>query len=167
MKGTLHKTEKGWQVFYHAKEDLYYGKTRLKVLPLHPDDTIGIGQEENEIEFEIVDNKMLCDCSCHTNPNMIHFTACCKDGYKIDSLQQYAKLVDYSWIKMKEDDLTVNFKPLPKFNESFVNQQQIAQECFKKYPNNKELYNTQELKDAYMAGVVDGFKEATKKQDND
>lgn len=50
---------------------------------------------------------------------------------------------------------------------------QIAEECFRKYPNNKELYDTDELKDAYKAGVIDGFKEAqnynllTKKQDHD
>lgn len=48
---------------------------------------------------------------------------------------------------------------------------QIAEECFRKYPNNKELYTTDELIDAYKAGVIDGFKEAqnynppTKKQD--
>lgn len=38
---------------------------------------------------------------------------------------------------------------------------QIAEECFRKYPNNKELYTTDELKDAYKAGVIDGFKEWT------
>ena len=50
---------------------------------------------------------------------------------------------------------------------------QIAEECFKKYPNNKELYTNDELIDAYKAGVIDGFKEAQnynppiKKQDNE
>jgi hypothetical protein len=32
---------------------------------------------------------------------------------------------------------------------------------FNKYQNNLEIYDTEELSDAYKAGVVDGFKEAT------
>ena len=84
---------------------------------------------------------------------------------------------DDAWITMKEGDITVNFKPMPEFDEpSWVSRAQqlhiqIAEECFRKYPNNEELYTTDELKDAYKAGVIDGFKEAqnynspTKKQD--
>lgn len=89
---------------------------------------------------------------------------------------------DDAWITMKEGDITVNFIPMPEFDNPKYPEYptraqqvliQIAEECFRKYPNNKELYDTDELKDAYKAGVIDGFKEAqnynplTKKQDNE
>lgn len=89
---------------------------------------------------------------------------------------------DNAWITMKEGDITVNFKPMPEFDDPKYPKYptraqqvliQIAEECFRKYPNNKELYDTDELKDAYKAGVIDGFKEAqnynspTKKQKNE
>jgi hypothetical protein len=38
---------------------------------------------------------------------------------------------------------------------------QAAEACFRKYPNNEELYPTDELKDAYKAGVIDGLREWT------
>jgi hypothetical protein len=150
MKGRLYKTEQGWQVIYKGEDPRFLG---LQILPLHPDDTIGIGQEENEIEFEIIE-----------------FPVPPTNGPVSNSISKYAKLVDYSWIKMKEGDITVNFKPMPEFDDpkypdySTRAQQihiQIAEECFRKYPNNKELYTTDELKDAYKAGVIDGLKEWT------
>jgi hypothetical protein len=97
MKGRLYKTEQGWQVIYKGEDPRFLG---LQVLPLYPDDTIGIGQEENEIEFEIIE-----------------FPVPPSNGPVSNSISKYAKLVDYSWIKMKEDDLTISFKPMPEFDE--------------------------------------------------
>lgn len=62
----------------------------------------------------------------------------------------------------------------PEYPSKFQQLQiKIAEECFRKYPNNKDLYTTDELINAYKAGVIDGFKEAqnynspTKKQKNE
>ena len=96
MKGRLYKTEQGWQVIYKGEDPLFLG---LQILPLHPDDTIGIGQEDKEIEFQIIEFPVP------------------PSGPVSNSISKYAKLVDYSWITQKEGDLTVNFKPLPEFDE--------------------------------------------------
>jgi hypothetical protein len=114
-----------------------------------------------EVEFEIVDE--IIDLGRHGS-----------------TVVEKAKLVD-NWLTMKEGDITVNFKPMPEFNEpsypTKLHQLQIqaAEACFRKYPNNEELYPTDELKDAYKAGVIDGLREwrldsynpPTKKQDNE
>ena len=175
MKGTLHKTESGWQVWYHAKEDLFYGNTGVRILPILDHGYVnGPGlsdsDEGQEVEFEII-----------KYPYPPH-------NPTYHSIDVAAKLVDKAtrpvteddaWRTMKEGDITVNFKPMPEFDEpSWVSRAQqlhiqIAEECFRKYPNNEELYTTNELKDAYKAGVIDGFKEAqnynppTKKQEHD
>jgi hypothetical protein len=103
-----------------------------------------------EVEFEIVDE--IIDLGRHGS-----------------TVVEKAKLLD-KWVTMKEGDITVNFKPMPEFDDPKYPdyptraQQihiQIAEECFRKYPNNKELYTTDELKDAYKAGVIDGLKEWT------
>jgi hypothetical protein len=62
MRGTLHKTESGWQVWYHAKEDLFYGNTGVRILPLHDGDYFEVNRpgqysEGKEVEFEIVANE--------------------------------------------------------------------------------------------------------------
>ena len=44
-----------------------------------------------EVEWETIDNRQPCDCSCHNNPNMIHFVACCNDGW-IGKVTQKLKL---------------------------------------------------------------------------
>ena len=44
-----------------------------------------------EVEWETIDNRQPCDCSCHNNPNMIHFVACCNDGW-IGKITQKLKL---------------------------------------------------------------------------
>ena len=173
MKGTLHKTESGWQVWYHAKEDLFYGNTGVRILPLHPDEPMIVDKrwEGQEVEFEIFDNREICNCACHKNPDITHFVACCNNGYKTDNLghvNYYAKLVDKATRPVTEDDAWPDYPT--RAQQLHI---QIAEECFKKYANNKELYTTDELIDAYKAGVIDGFKEAqnynlpTKKQDND
>jgi hypothetical protein len=106
--------------------------------------------EGKEVEFEIVDE--IIDLGRHGS-----------------TVVEKAKLLD-KWVTMKEGDITVNFKPMPEFDDPKYPdyptraQQihiQIAEECFRKYPNNKELYTTDELKDAYKAGVIDGLKEWT------
>jgi hypothetical protein len=106
MKGTLHKTESGWEVWYHAKDDLYHGSIRVRILPLHPDEPILVDKrwDGTEVEFEIFDNRQICNCACHRDPNITHFVACCNDGYKTDNLghvNYYAKLVDQKHIPMK------------------------------------------------------------------
>jgi len=151
MKGTLHKTESGWQVWYHAKEDLFYGNTGVRILPLHDGDYYEVNRpgqysEGKEVEFEII-----------KYPNPPH-------NPTYHSIDIAAKLID-NWLTMKEGDITVNFKPMPEFDEpeypTKLHQLQIqaAEACFKKYPNNEELYPTDELKDAYKAGVIDGLRE--------
>ena len=164
MKGTLHKIERGWVVKQLIKEGPI--AKLINQYPLidngHIDGLMLYDSNEGlEVEFEIVD-------------------------FPSNSISKYAKLVSKEylvtapWITMKEGDITVNFKPMPEFDDPKYPdyptraQQlhiQIAEECFKKYPNNKELYTTDELIDAYKAGVIDGFKEAqnynppTKKQE--
>lgn len=96
MKGRLYKTEQGWQVIYKGEDPMFLG---LQVLPLHPDDTIGVGQEDHEIEFEIIEFPVP------------------PSGPVSNSISKYAKIVDYSWITQKEGDITINFKPLPKFDK--------------------------------------------------
>jgi hypothetical protein len=134
MKGTLHKTESGWQVYYHAKDDLYHGSIRVKILPILDHGYVnGPGLSDSneglEVEFNIFDNREICNCACHSNPDITHFVACCNDGYSTDNMghvNYYAKLIDKatrpltkddSWLTIKEGDITVNFKPLPEFDE--------------------------------------------------
>jgi len=115
MRGTLHKTESGtessWEVWYYAKDDLYHGSIRVRILPLLPDDAAGLFIQDTdninhgkEVEFEIFDNRQICNCACHRDPNITHFVACCNDGYKTDNLghvNYYAKLVDQKHTPMK------------------------------------------------------------------
>ena len=174
MKGTLHKTESGWQVRY-PKYDLTntsvqgtkFDEDYFETLPLIDNGHIdGLklydSNEGLEVDFEIVD-----------------FPVPPTNGPVSNSFSKYAKLVDKAtrplteddaWITMKEGAITVNFIPMPEFYDPKYPdyptraQQihiQIAEECFRKYPNNKELYTTDELKDAYKAGVIDGLKEWT------
>jgi hypothetical protein len=112
MKGTLHKTESGWQVWYHAKDDLFYGNTGVRILPILDHGYVnGPGlsdsDEGQEVEFEIFDNREICNCTCHKNPDITHFVACCNNGYKTDNLghvNYYAKLVDKATRPLTEDD---------------------------------------------------------------
>lgn len=50
-----------------------------------------VDKTEWEVEWETIDNREPCDCSCHNNPNMIHFVACCNDGW-IGKVTQKLKL---------------------------------------------------------------------------
>ena len=109
MKGTLHKTESGWQVWYHAKDELYHGSIRVRILPLHPDEPMLVDKrwEGQEVEFEIFDNRERCNCICHKDSSIMHFMACCNDGYKTDDLghvNYYAKIVDKATRPLTETD---------------------------------------------------------------
>jgi hypothetical protein len=106
MKGTLHKTQSGWQVWYHAKDDLYHGSIRVRILPLLQDDAAGLFIQDTdsindgkEVEFEIVE-----------------FPVPPTNGPVSNSISKYAKLV-HNWLTMKEGDITVNFKLMPEFDE--------------------------------------------------
>ena len=158
MKGILHKTKHGgWQVWYHAKEDLFYGNTGVRILPILDHGYVnGPGlsnsDEGQEVEFEII-----------KYPNPPH-------NPTYHSIDVAAKLVDKATRPLTEDDAWPNYPT--KAQQLHI---QIAEECFRKYPNNEELYPTDDLKDAYKAGVIDGLKEwtldsynpPTKKQDNE
>ena len=158
MKGILHKTKHGgWQVWYHAKEDLFYGNTGVRILPILDHGYVnGPGlsdsDEGQEVEFEII-----------KYPNPPH-------NPTYHSIDVAAKLVDKATRPLTEDDAWPNYPT--RAQQLHI---QIAEECFRKYPNNEELYPTDDLKDAYKAGVIDGLKEwtldsynpPTKKQDNE
>ena len=108
MRGTLHKTENGWQVWYHAKDDLFYGNTGVRILPILDHGYVnGPGlsdsDEGKEVDFEII-----------KYPNPPH-------NPTYHSIDIAAKLIDKAqdsdWLTMKEGDITVNFKPMPEFDE--------------------------------------------------
>ena len=168
MKGTLHKTESGWVVkYYIMRESSHAIHPNEYTLPILDGDYYELNRpgqynEGKEIEFEII-----------KYPNPPH-------NPTYHSIDIAAKLIG-DWLTMKEGDITVNFKPMPEFDEprypTKLHQLQIqaAEACFRKYPNNEELYPTDDLKDAYKAGVIDGLREwrldsynpPTKKQDNE
>ena len=94
MRGTLHKTESGWQVWYHAKDDLFYGNTGIRILPLLQDDAAGLfiqdtdsKNEGKEVEFEIVE-----------------FPVPPTNGPVSNSISKYAKLVDKATRPLTETD---------------------------------------------------------------
>jgi len=84
MKGTLHKTGSGWQVWYHAKGELYYSSIRVKILPILDHGYVngpGLSDSDDgqEVEFEIID-------------------------FPSNSISKYAKLVDKATRPLTEDD---------------------------------------------------------------
>jgi hypothetical protein len=94
MRGTLHKTESGWQVWYHAKDDLFYGNTGVRILPLLSGDELGLfiqdtdsKNEGKEVEFEIVE-----------------FPVPPTNGPVSNSISIYAKLVDKATRPITETD---------------------------------------------------------------
>jgi hypothetical protein len=102
MKGTLHKTESGWQVWYYAKDDLYHGSIRVRILPILDHGYVnGPGLSDSneglEVDFEIVDE--IIDLGRHGS-----------------TVVEKAKIV-HNWLTMKEGDITVNFKPMPEFDD--------------------------------------------------
>lgn len=182
MKGILHKTESGWQVWYHAKQDLYYGNTGVRILPILDHGYVnGPGlsdsDEGKEVEFEIFDNREICNCACHRNADITHFVACCNDGYKTDNLghvNYYAKLVD-NWLTMKEGDITVNFKPMPEFDDpKYPEVKIICPRCkvIMPCPCNLTWYDIMAESNSHddseiLAYIIKNYNPPTKKQDND
>jgi hypothetical protein len=135
MRGTLHKTENGWQVWYHAKEDLFYGNTGVRILPILDHGYVnGPGLSESdegqEVEFEIIKYP-----NPPHNPTYHSIDIAAKlidkayvpmkggegwDKILDKAIQDKATrplTEDDSWIKMKEGDITVNFKPMPEFDD--------------------------------------------------
>ena len=101
MKGTLHKIERGWVVKQVIKEG-----PEARLINQYPildhgyvnGPGLSDSHEGAEVEFEIVANE--------GEPL----------GTGEQPYKQYAKLVD-NWLTMKEGDITVNFKPMPEFDE--------------------------------------------------
>lgn len=164
MKGTLHKTESGWQVWYHAKDDLYYGNTGVRILPLidngHIDGLALYDSNEGlEVEFEVVDYSQKCkECGETVERGRSCRKGCfMKPGNFVNTDKlEYAKFVAKATRPLTEDDAWPEYPS--KLHQLQI---KIAEECFKKYPNNEQLYTTDELKNAYKAGVIDGLKEWT------
>jgi hypothetical protein len=165
MKGTLHKTESGWVVKYYIMREsshaIHPNEYTLPILDHGYVNGPGLSDsnEGQEVEFEIIDNREICNCACHKNADITHFVACCNDGYKTDNfghVNYYAKLVNKATRPLTKEDAWPEYPS--KLHQLQI---QVAEACFKKYPNNEELYPTDELKDAYKAGVIDGLKEFT------
>lgn len=107
MKGTLHKTERGWVVKQLIKEGP--NAKLINQYPLIDNGHIdGLklydSNEGLEVEFEIVDE--IIDLGRHGSTVV--------EKAKLVS-KEY--LVNASWLTMKEGDITVNFKPMPEFDE--------------------------------------------------
>jgi hypothetical protein len=103
MKGTLHKTENGWVVKYYIMREsshaIHPNEYTLPILDHGYVNGPGLSDsdEGKEVEFEIVDE--IIDLGRHGS-----------------TVVEKAKLV-HNWLTMKEGDITVNFKPMPKFDE--------------------------------------------------
>jgi hypothetical protein len=100
MKGTLHKIERGWVVKQLIKEGP--NAKLIYQYPLidngHIDGLMLYDSNEGqEVEFEIVDE--IIDLGRHGS-----------------TVVEKAKLLD-KWITMMEGDITVNFKPMPEFDD--------------------------------------------------
>ena len=179
MKGTLHKTGSGWQVWYHAKHELYHSSIRVKILPILDHGYVngpGLSDSDDgqEVEFEIVANE--------GEPL----------GRGEQPYKQYAKIVDKAtrpvteddaWLTMKEGDITVNFKPMPEFDDPKYPEVKIVCprckaimpcECNSSWDNvlkdcglpNKMAVHTHELLQV-LEYLKDNYNPPTKKQDNE
>ena len=89
-----------WEVWYTKPRTDNQNGSHLVILPLHQDDAAGLfiqdtdsKNEGKEVEFEVIDDRQICNCRCHEDSNIIHFAACCNDGYKTDHVNYYAKLI--------------------------------------------------------------------------
>lgn len=78
------------EAYGHGQDDEFDGVNKIeesiKAITKHLQP-----KTEWEVEWETIDNRQPCDCSCHNNPNMIHFVACCNDGW-IGKITQKLKL---------------------------------------------------------------------------
>jgi hypothetical protein len=158
MKGTLHKTESGWQVWYHAKEDLFYGNTGVRILPLHDGDYFEVNRpgqysEGKEVEFEII-----------KYPNPPH-------NPTYHSIDIAAKLIDKvqdsEWITMKEGDITVNFKPMPEFDDPVypTRAEQLREQAWDVIWKDFRANKNASYSWALLEYLRDNYNPPTKKQD--
>ena len=87
MKGTLHKTEQGWEIS-HATYDITLNRWTAGKFPIHPDYVkyyfLDEDAEGGDVEFEIVEE---IPASCHNNP------FCSGDETCIKCRIKYAKLI--------------------------------------------------------------------------
>jgi hypothetical protein len=112
MKGTLHKTEQGWIVIYDEVIGENIVKKNQNSLPILDHGYVngpGLSDSDKgqEVEFNIFDNREICNCACHRNADITHFVACCNDGYSTDNLGHVnycAKLVDKATRPLTEND---------------------------------------------------------------
>jgi len=242
MKGTLHKTENGWQVWYHAKDDLYHGSIRVRILPLHPDAYSVNGPmkdvvtpwEGQEVEFEIVDYSQKCkECGETVERGRSCRKGCfMKPGNFVDTDKlEYAKLVDQkhttmkggegwdkildkaiqdkaeaftdghyhyrgkdafiegykqgledkatrplteddAWITIKGGDITVNFKPMPEFDEPKypdypTRAEQLREQAWDTIWKDFRANKNASYSWALLEYLRDNYNPPTKKQDND
>jgi hypothetical protein len=87
MKGTLHKTEKGWEVWYSKLRTDNQNGSYLDRLPLHPDDAAGLFIKDTDARYEGMEMGFEITKDCP-----FHFTSrCTMDRCDCDV---YAKLID-------------------------------------------------------------------------
>jgi len=134
MKGTLHKTESGWQVWYHAKDDLFYGNTGVRILPLHDGDYYEVNRpaqysEGKEVEFEIVELPVPPTNGPVSNSISIYAKLVDQKHIPMKGGEGWDKMLnkaieekaenkqDNDWITVKGDTITVNFRRVPEFDD--------------------------------------------------
>ena len=159
MKGTLHKIERGWVVKQLIKEGP--NAKLINQYPLidngHIDGLMLYDSNEGlEVEFEIVD-------------------------FPSNSISKYAKLVSKEylvtapWITMKEGDITVNFKPMPEFDDpKYPEVKIVCPRCkdIMPCPCNLTWYDIMTESNSHddseiLAYIIKNYNPPTKKQDNE
>jgi hypothetical protein len=152
MKGTLSKTNRGWVVKQVVKEG-----PEAKLINQYP--LIDNGHidglklydsnEGLEIDFEIVDE--IIDLGRHGS-----------------TVVEKAKLV-HNWLTMKEGDITVNFKPMPEFDEPAYPtrlvqlKEQAWDVIYQEFIKNTDGISSLAL----LEYLKDNYNPPTKKQDNE
>ena len=152
MKGTLSKTNRGWVVKQVVKEG-----PEAKLINQYP--LIDNGHidglklydsnEGLEIDFEIVDE--IIDLGRHGS-----------------TVVEKAKLV-LNWLTMKEGDITVNFKPMPEFDEPAYPtrlvqlKEQAWDVIYQEFIKNTDGISSLAL----LEYLKDNYNPPTKKQDNE
>jgi len=153
MKGTLHKTESGWQVWYYVKEARSYNNTGIKILPLIDNGHIdGLklydSNEGLEVEFEIVDE--IIDLGRHGS-----------------TVVEKAKIVA-NWLTIKEGGWVVNYCIIPEFDEPISLLKSIrANPSWDKILKEFISANSQTNPLTFELWLVDNYNPPTKKQDHD
>ena len=160
MKGTLHKTETGWQVS-HATYDMTLNRWTAGKFPVHPDYIkyyfLDEDAEGSEVEFEIVKEYI----NNHSN-----------------EVQSYAKLTkpDLTLKNNETNSLKINLEPQPnsisflikdepiivvdemgfKYKGELIEDSGEIYKLFKDFVRDKVGYTEEQLKLAYMQGYNRG-----------